>query len=419
MKVVHLNTSDFGGAAMAAVQLHEALLQAGVGSDLLTLNKTRNDVPRHHRVEPFELGGNKDVNKLKYKVRRAQEVAGIVEDKHNAPGNKNLLDRPPGHEIFTLPFSFFNVLDHPVVQATDLIHLHWVGYGMIDHAHFFQNCTKPVVWTMHDMNPFTGGCHHADDCQGFQGDCPVCPQLKQAHKAHEYWAYKRDGFASVPERGLQLVAPSQWLADCSMRSSLFKGRPCAVIPNGFDVERFSFIPHARERAGLPLDKKIVLFNALDVDNPRKGMQFLLPALHRMHEQNVLLVSVGGHSGILTDGLPAHHTGFLSSAEELALYYSAADLFVLPSMAENLPNTISESLLCGTPVVAFNVGGIPEQVHAGNGILVEHQSTSELEAAIHAALGMTWDRITIARHAAQRYDRRLIAREYQRIYEQLR
>ena len=178
MKVVHLNTSDFGGAAIAAIQLHEALLEQGVESDLLTLNKTRNDVPRHHRVAPFDLGGSPTIDMLRYKARRAMEVLGVLEDRRNAPDNKALLDRPPGHEIFTVPYSYFQILDHPLVQAADVIHLHWVSYGMVDQRAFFLACTKRVVWTMHDMNPFTGGCHHADACEGFIDLCYNCPQLK-------------------------------------------------------------------------------------------------------------------------------------------------------------------------------------------------------------------------------------------------
>jgi glycosyltransferase involved in cell wall biosynthesis len=415
MRVVHLNTSDAGGAAMAAIQLHEALLEAGVESDLLTLNKTRSDVPRHHRVLPFELEGNAAVNRLSYKVRRAAEVVGLVPDKHNAPDNKNLLDRPAGYETFTVPYSFFDILEHPLVQAADIIHLHWVSYGMIDQGAFFRACKKPIVWTMHDMNAFTGGCHHADDCVGFESTCPVCPQLKDHQQAQVYWSYKQQAIAVVAKDRLRLVAPSQWLADRAVRSSIFKGRTCEVVPNGFQIDQFRSTERARDILDLPEGKKIILFSALDVMNPRKGMHYLLPALERMKDQNILLVSVGGRSVPMPDGVEVHDAGFVASSEQLALYYSAADLFVLPSVAENLPNTISEALLCGTPVVAFRVGGIPEQVHAGNGILVEPGDGSALEAAIHAALGMTWDHIRIAEQATERYDRRAIATAYQRIY----
>ncbi len=418
MRVVHLNTSDFGGAAMAAIQLHLALLDSGVDSDLLTLNKTRNDIPRHTVVEPFQLGTSETIDKLRYKSRRLLERTGLVDDRSTGPGNRNLQGRPPGFEIFTLPYSFFDVLEHPLVKAADVIHLHWVSYGMIDFDRFFGKCGKRIVWTLHDMNPFTGGCHHADDCTGYRRACENCPQLCDPHQAHTYWSCKQRALTRFPADRLQLVAPSRWLADRAEASTIMQGRSCWVIPNGFDVAHFRNRDRAAARVqlGIPSDRKVILFNALDVNNPRKGMQFLLPGLKRMHEQNVLLLSVGGGSGSFPEGIPVHDAGYITSMEQLALHYSAADLFVLPSMAENLPNTISESLLCGTPVVAFNVGGIPVQVHAGNGMLVEQHTSAALEAAIHAALGMTWDPLAIAQQAAQRYDRRTVAKEYQRIYD---
>lgn len=415
MKVVHLNTSDFGGAAIAAIQLHEALLEQGVESDLLTLNKTRNDVPRHHRVAPFDLGGSPTIDMLRYKARRAMEVLGVLEDRHNAPDNKALLDRPPGHEIFTVPYSYFQILDHPLVQAADVIHLHWVSYGMVDQRAFFLACTKRVVWTMHDMNPFTGGCHHADACDGFIDLCYNCPQLKDPGHAHTYWRYKDDGIQDSTDLQLQLVAPSQWLADRAMSSSIMRGIPCSVIPNGFDTDRMRYREAAIEQLDLPTDRRIVLFNALNTGDPRKGMQLLIPALEMLRDPKVMLVAIGGGANVSAPGVEVHHVGFIGSRDRLALYYSAADVFVLPSLAENLPNTITESLLCGTPVVAFGVGGIPEQVGPSDGILVEEMTSEALNAGIASALQMDWDAVRISERATQRYDRRTIAKAYQRIY----
>lgn len=419
MKVVHLNTSDFGGAAIAAVQLHQALLDKGVESDLLTLVKTRNDIPRHHLVEPFELKGDPLVNKLKYKAGRLLEVAGVVDDRHNAPDNKNLNNRPAGREIFTVPYSHFSILDHPLLRQADVIHLHWVSFGMIDHGEFFRNCGKRIVWTMHDMNPFTGGCHHADECNGYQQECGFCPQLVDHGKAFQYWTYKQAAIGTVANGRLRLVAPSQWLADLAKSSSIMQGRSCTVIPNGFDTEHFKLRDKrtAREKLGLSLDKKLILFNAMDLSNTRKGMGLLIAAMQELERSDIQLVSLGGHSAAKPAGLDIHDAGSFTSVETIALYYAAADLFVLPSMAENLPNTISESLLCGTPVVAFRTGGIPEQVDSNNGILVDKKLAEPLSAAIDNALKMIWDHKAIASHAAERYDRKRIAGEYMQLYQQ--
>jgi glycosyltransferase involved in cell wall biosynthesis len=165
---------------------------------------------------------------------------------------------------------------------------------------------------------------------------------------------------------------------------------------------------------LPADKKIILFNALDVDNTRKGASLLNTALDQLGQNDVVLVRIGGKNG-RSRADRTIDTGYIQDPATLAQYYAAADLFVLPSLAENLPNTISESLLCGTPVVAFNVGGIPEQIHENNGVLVDQQSSAGLEVAIKAALGKNWDRSSIAQQAVQRYDRRVIAKAYERLY----
>lgn len=417
MKVVHLNTSDFGGAAMAAINLHIALLEQGVDSHLLTLNKTRNDIPQHAAVDPFNLRGTPLLDRLRYKARRALEMSGLVEDRSNAPANGNLKRGRGPHEIFSFPFSFFDVHVHPLVQEADVVHLHWVGYGMIDHRRFFGNCTKPIVWTLHDMNPFTAGSHHTDEDLSFRNGPDRSPQLRDAGKAERYWRYKHDAVKELPEKGLKLVAPSRWLADQAESSAMFRGRTCAVIPNGFDTTVFR--PQDRRLArvalGWPQDLRIVLFNALDVDNPRKGMQLLLPALRALSKADVQLVCVGANVAALPADLNVLSTGYLTDPATIARTYAAADLFVLPSLAENLPNTIAEAHLCGTPVVAFRIGGIPEQVDDANGRLARLKDVEGLAGAIRMALDHRWDHGAIAMHAAARYDRGTVATAYRALY----
>lgn len=417
MRIVHLSTSDVGGAAIAAINLHRALLEAGMHSDLLTLRKTRDDVPRHALVDPFALGGPRPWNWIRFKARRALEKAGLVEDRNNQPVNRHLQGRPAGREIFTLPYSWFDILDHPLVRQADLIHLHWVSYGMIDVERFFTRCSTPVVWTMHDMNPFTGGCHHADECTGYRDACAACPQLADHSRAQAWWSAKQRGLAAIPTDRLQVVAPSAWLAGRAQGSSLMRGRHVSIIPNGFDTNVFRPMDRAeaRRRLGLPADARIVLFNAFDADSPRKGMPLLVPALESMGGQAMLLC-LGGAT--VSDRLPgARYSGHLSDPAQVALHYNAADVFVLPSQAENLPNTICEAHLCGTPVVAFDVGGIPEQVDATNGVLVGERTPHALHQALEQALSTTYDRDRMARTAAARYDQRRVAEAYRALYSQ--
>lgn len=418
MKVVHLNTTDFGGAAMAAIQIHEALMDQGVSSDLLTLTRTRTDIPRHHKVDWERLGGPAWFNRARYKAERAFVASGIVEDRSPGPRNKALRNRPPGREIFSLPYSWFNITEHPLVKEADVVHLHWVSYGMIDHATFFAGCEKPIIWTLHDMNPMTGGCHHADECVGFAEHCDVCPQLKDPTRARRYWADKRAGLDNVAPDRLHVVTPSRWLGEKAEHSALLKRFPRSVVSYGFDlnVMKPGDQAEARRAIGIQGDGTVIMFNALDVNNARKGMQFLLPALRSLARTDITLLALGHSAPPSMDGLTVHGMGYLTDMQRIAMCYSAADLFVLPSMAENFPNTICESLLCGTPVVAFNVGGIPEQVDQRCGVLVDRMDAFHLHAGLKQALGQAWDRRVIATEAATRYDRRRMVNAYRALYK---
>lgn len=419
MRIAHLSTNDFGGAAIAAINLHRALLKAGVESDLLTLGRTRHDVPRHLEVDPYALHPPAWLSRARYKARRVLERTGLADDRSPDAWNRHLRHRPPGRETFSLPWTFFDVLRHPAVQAADIIHLHWVSRGMIDHVRFFQGCGKPVAWTLHDMNAFTGGCHHADECEGYRASCQSCPQLADPDRPHAWWRAKRDALAAFPLDRLALVAPSRWLASRCEASTIMAGRSCAVVPNGFDTARFRPMDRAEARRALgwPAERRLVLFSAFDAGNPRKGMDLLLPALEGLGS-DALLVSMGAPMPALEGRPDTVSTGLLRDADLIARHYAAADIFVLPSMAENLPNTICEAHLCGTPAVAFAVGGIPEQIDGRNGLLVHARSVEALRQAMRAALDHPWDHAAIAATAQERYDAAGIADRYQALYQRL-
>jgi len=414
VKVVHLNTSDFGGAAMAAVRLHLFLLEQGMDSDFLTLNKTRGDIPRHHLVDPFALKGS---SILRYKFRRFLEKLSVVEDKSNQPDNFYLKDKSNAREIFTLPYSFFALSNHPLIQSADIVHIHWVSYGMLDERNFFSECRKPKVWTMHDMHPITGGCHHADECEGYYADCKICPQLKHSEKAHQYWKYKEYGVQQFLSGSNAVVCPSEWLARGVKRSLLWKESTPHVIPNGTDSRVFKSRARnkCKEELGITSSMRVVLFNAFDVANTRKGISLLLDALNQIERDDLLVVAIGSTASLVSRH-PIKSTGYLRDEELIAKYYGAADVFVLPSMAENLPNTIAESLMCGTPCVAFEVGGIPEMLNERNGILVKRGNPVALKEALEKALGSNWNYNHISQDATSIYDIKNIGHKYVALYQ---
>jgi glycosyltransferase involved in cell wall biosynthesis len=297
------------------------------------------------------------------------------------------------------PFEQFS-LDSSVVAAeladqlppNVIVHLHWVA-DFVDHLAFFSGVSgRQLVWTLHDMNPFSGGCHFDNHCARFQVQCGRCPQLgsmSESDLSHEIWCRKKISFGKFGPKGLQLVSPSRWLAKEAGKSSLMGKRPCITIPSGLDTDVFAPIgmPSARDKLGLPHDARIVLFVAAALDNPRKGMGHLLAAIEQIKSvEGLFLLSVGANPLAIPAGLPSCHIGSVNDDGLLAAIYSAADIFVIPSLADNLPNTVLESMSCGTPVVGYSAGGIPELVEPmETGLLAETGDVKALARAIERIL----------------------------------
>jgi glycosyltransferase involved in cell wall biosynthesis len=383
MRILHLSTSDRGGAGIAALRIHQAMIRNGIDSHFVTLKHAINDVPNHPPYKPQEGYALPLLMRFYFFCRKVLNYTGILQYPHIRIAKKHLKGRPAGYESFSFCTSIYNLKKHPLFKSADIIHLHWVTEGFVDFESFFNRIEKKIVWTLHDMNPFTGGCHHSDESLGYLSDCSNCPQLRNTvdmQFAAKVLKRKINSHAWVDDKQMQIVAPSSWLSSIASHSMLFRRFRHYVVPNGIDsgIFRVASKYHAREKLKLPGDKKIILFISHTVTHPRKGIAYLLEAFRTMNRPDVVLVSVGS-SGVEEDGVI--NLGYVSDDNTMAEIYSAADVFVLPSVAENFPNTICEALLCGIPVVAFRVGGIPEVVDAENGILVPVGNTPELKNAI--------------------------------------
>mgnify|MGYP001129367277 CR=1 FL=1 len=371
MKILHITTNTSGGAATACIWLHQGLLDEQIHSRVLCLKDYAHVAAAVPGIREFAGGPVRSIIR-KGKYWLYEQVL-----------NYKLRNQPPGFEIFSTIRTLYDITKHPAYKEADIIHLHWVARFM-DFSSFFRVNKKPVVWTMHDMFPFTGGCHHSDGCKGFERDCANCPQLQgcpDESLAFHQLAAKKESMESAND--IHIVTPSEWLGQLSKKSALFQKYPHSVIANGFPVDTFrpGNQQRARQKLGLPADKKIILFVSHSVGNIRKGMPLLLDALKKVTTPDLLLVSVGKED-VFSTSLPIQKLGTIASPSRIALAYQAADVFVLPSLAENLPNTIAEALLCGTPAVAFGVGGIPEMITDGeNGYVCPPGNPLSLAAAI--------------------------------------
>lgn len=366
MNILHISTSDKGGAANACLRLHNGLLNRGVNSKVLVFLKS-GDCPEVHYL--FE---DKNRNALLEKFRYFK--FGFCEGLNRL----KLLGREKEFDIFTKPKSLLRPEQSPLFEWADIINLHWVAY-LIDYKRFFCDASKKYVWTLHDMNPFTGGCHYSLDCEKYKNDCNNCPQLEGTlfnGYAKSNLEYKKDAFKNVDN--LKIITPSKWLMNKSKESALFSKYEHFNIPNGIDEN--TFVPvdkiEARKKLSLPTDKKILLSVSNFIDDKRKGANTLLKTLNYTKENvNDILICLAGKTKIEFNRTNIHSLGFVE-LEKMKTVYSAADAYVLPSLGDNLPNTIIESLLCGVPVIAFPVGGIPEMINHGKNGLLCSDTTSE-------------------------------------------
>ena len=371
MKPLILNTFDIeGGAAIAAFRLHKGLQGIGLDSRMLVQSKSSDD--------PSVIGPASKWAKGFSLVRRRLD---------NLPLQ---LYRNREQTIFSPAILPDNLPSKVVALNPDLIHLHWVYGGFLRLENLRRFC-KPIVWTFHDMWAFTGGCHYDDSCGRYLDSCGACPQLNsknQSDLSHRIWKRKKKAWQDID---ISIVTPSRWLSECVRTSFLFKGRDVEVIPNGLDLECYKPTDKrvAKKMMNLPLDRKVILFGALNATSDRrKGFQYLKSAVQKLamngwaNKADLMVFGSGEPKNPPNLGLKTHYMGVLHDDISLALLYAASDVFVLPSIQDNLPNTIMEALACGTPVVAFDVGGVPEMIdHQTNGYLCKAADTDDLAHGI--------------------------------------
>lgn len=349
-KILHLSYSDSGGAGKAALRLCQAQRAAGWDAHLLVLNKTGDSAA----VEQFQPGGG-----LPAKILREVRIR-LARRRSRRPGCRAIQADYP-----------FSSCDSPYrgdleqhLHRADIIHLHWVA-GLLHLPTLLRPAlaTKPIIWTLHDFTPITGGCHYPAACAKFATGCNRCPILGSSQlrdRSSTGWQLRRKIFAAIGCR-LQFTAPSAWLVAKAEKSGVLNGQRFHLLRNTLDLECFQ--PHQRSTCrrllNLPQDRRIVLFVADKANDRRKGGDRIEEVVGDIRSRiNCHFASVGSGSGFpgLTDYTPF---GAIRDDRLLAMIYAAADVFLLPSRDDNLPNTAIEALASGTPVVCFASGGAPE------------------------------------------------------------
>jgi len=273
--------------------------------------------------------------------------------------------------------------------APDIVHLHWVCGGMLP-IEDLKRINKSIIWTLHDMWAFTGGCHYSDGCEHFRKACGNCPQLNRSAKndlSRSVLNRKQKAWTGLD---ITIVTPSRWLAECAKESTLFAKHRIEVIHNGLDLNLFKPINKttARQIWNLPINKKLILFGAMSsTSDHKKGFNLLYEGIKQLTAKwlgkaELIVFGASEPKNPPDFGLPVHYLGCLHDDVSLSVLYAAADVMVTPSRQDNLPNTVVESLACGTPVVTFDIGGMPDMIeHQINGYLAKPFDTSDLTVGI--------------------------------------
>lgn len=315
----------------------------------------------------------------------------------------------------------------------DIIHLHGLHGYYLNYSMLFNYINRngiKCVWTFHDCLAFTGKCGYPYECMKYKSGCGGCPLLRDYPKTYgvdltrRIWQKKKRLFT---KNGNMIIAtPSEWLAGI-VENSFFSNMKSVVINNGIDTNNVFYMRNRKEcraKKNIPVDAKVVLAIAYGLDNPRKGVKYVIQLAKDLSDQGVLVILIGWkqENDPMIEGLNNIITiPFIKNQDELAEFYSAADVFVIPSLAENYATTTIESLACGTPVVGFDVGGIPEQLRDGNGVIVQPEDQAAFNVAVLKVLNKEAGVLTsegLEAHAKERNSREAMTKSYLGIYESL-
>lgn len=417
MKVVHINTFDNdGGAARAAYRLNKALNEYGIESNMLVLEKKSND---------------KDI----FSIQTSEKVRGILKNNNILQEYLTKKYKNRTQTLFSPGFLGVDLNNYNKLKEADIIHLHWIngGYLSLKSLNKLKKLKKPIVWTFHDMWPFTGGCHYDENCGKYEKNCGNCKVLNSKidkDLSRDIFNKKRDVYSNLKITG---VTCSNWLGECAKKSELMSSKNINVIPNTLEIDTFKPIDKiiSRKVLNLPENKFIILCGAMSAtSDKRKGFDYLYNAIKLLAEKHkelidkIEIVIFGASESKELEQLPFKTTflGTLRDDMSIVHSYNCADVFVAPSIQENLANTVMESLACGTPVLAFNIGGMSDMIeHEVNGYLASEVSHVSLYEGLKYFITNNDSekfRINARRYVEDNYAPHIIAEKYTELYKSI-
>ena len=427
MKVSHFNTFPHGGAAVAARRISRQLQRVGVDSRFYYHRWDQDTPPTKGKTEALEKAQvleNIPRNSLPLLAKRREKkrLRGIWKQH-----NEHIAFRPSDAETFSMAqLPEQSRLNWPRINSA-VVHLHWISF-FADYPSFFSSIPDhvPIVWTLHDQNAFTGGCHYAAGCEQFKSGCGNCPQVKNAHRRDVSYRSFGTKKRTLARRNVHVVAPCNWMLDLAKQSPIWpKTASFHRIRYGFNLKKFYAVDReqARKQLGIRSDAFLIGFGADDVRSRRKGVGYLLEAFnHLSTDQEVEAIVFGAGEIEATERVKKiHQLGFVNSIDRQRLVYSAADVIVVPSTEDNQPQVGLEAMACGTPIVGFNTCGIPEMIeHRKTGLLAESENSVDLARQISWIINNPLQRQRMGDQARlwmeQNCDAEIQARRYVQLYE---
>jgi len=409
MKILIINTSDIqGGAARAAYRLHKSLLAQSIDSQMLVQSKSSDD---------FTVV-NEDKKLRKY-FNKLRPVIDSIPVRFYKGRTKTLFS--------TSWFGFSNIVDKINEINPDIVHLHWICGGMMT-VEDIAKIKAPIVWSLHDMWAFTGGCHYDEECKGYEKSCGNCKVLGSKEKDLSRKIFNRKRKAFEAKKDITIVGLSSWIHECSKSSTLLKEKKHRNLPNPIDTNIFKPFDKekSRELWSLPKDKKLVLFGAMGAtSDPRKGFEELSEAMQKLDKNQDIEFVVFGSSEPKESqnfGFKTHYLGYLHDDVSLVTLYSSVDVMMVPSLQENLSNAIMESLSCGTPVVGFDIGGNSDMIeHKTTGYLAKPFDATDLKYGIEWVLNnKNYDKLykNAREKILKEFDSKIVAQKYIKLYKEI-
>lgn len=410
LKILHISTSDAGGAGQACLRLHKGLRAQGYHSSVLVLDKRGSEVGvyryEHRRSQQPKLL----VDIVAFLARNLKRIDVSLSPAERYRRRLGRL-RQKFDLCFTLPISDIDLVAHPLVCEADIIHLHWVE-DFLDYPSFFKKIDKPIVWTVHDENLYMGGFHHRrlrDESVLLYG------QLEE-----ELATMKRESVAQC--KNLTIVSLSETMRDLSLAHPIVRDRKHYLIHNGVDplLSRPTDRRVAREILSLSQDKTVVLFVSRGLSDPNKGFGEMVQAVRALNRQDIVLYVIGKASDglLLPTGPDIMYAGLIDDSRFLSVAYSAADVLVVPSFQEAFALTPLEAMACGLPVVAFPFSGTTELINEKNGVRTIAFTVNALAEGIRTALAKTYDHEWIRQDVIERFGMQKIVSQYIDLYRQV-